>query len=204
MMLTAGRIVLAPVFFLLYQLADRGSHLLILGVWIVFLIIEVSDLLDGHFARRLGQESELGKVLDPFADSFSRLTYFLAFVGSGLLPLWIFLIFVYRDISVAYIRVMISHQKVLMPARASGKLKAWIYAFAGIGGLVAFSVRKLGWLGGSSGLPGVIAFWIFVLAGAVALWSLADYALFFVRNLEKLVDTCVGKRLYSYLPQVKC
>lgn len=185
MMLTAARIVLAPVFFLLYQLADRGSHLLILGVWIVFLIIEVSDLLDGHFARRLGQESELGKVLDPFADSFSRLTYFLAFVGSGLLPLWIFLIFVYRDISVAYIRVMISHQKVLMPARASGKLKAWIYAFAGIGGLGVFSVRKLGWIGGSSGLPGVIAFWIFVLAGAVALWSLADYALFFVRNFRK-------------------
>ena len=185
MMLTVARIVLAPVFFLLYQLADRGSPFVLLGVWGVFGLIEVSDLLDGYFARRLGLESELGKVLDPFADSISRLTYFLAFVGSGLVPLWIFLILVYRDVSVAYIRVILSHFRVLMPARASGKLKAWVYAFAGIGGLAAFSLRKLGWLEGSAGLSGGIAFWLFVLAGAVALWSLGDYALFFVRNFKK-------------------
>jgi CDP-diacylglycerol--glycerol-3-phosphate 3-phosphatidyltransferase len=185
MMLTGARIVLAPVFFLFYQLAERGSPFVLLGVWGIFGIIEVSDLLDGYYARRLGLESELGKVLDPFADSISRLTYFLAFVGSGLLPLWIFLILIYRDVSVAYIRVMLSHSRVLMPARTSGKLKAWIYAVAGIGGLAAFSQRKLGWLVFGSGLSDGIAFWLFVIAGAVALWSLTDYAHFFIRNFRR-------------------
>ena len=68
-----------PSFFLLYQLAVRGiAAAWSIGVWLVFALIEISDLLDGHLARNLKQESELGKVLDPFADSLSRLTYFVA------------------------------------------------------------------------------------------------------------------------------
>ena len=57
--------------------------MLVIGVCLVFLLIELSDLLDGHAARVRNQESELGKVLDPFADSLSRLTYFVAFAGIG-------------------------------------------------------------------------------------------------------------------------
>ena len=111
MALTTGRIILAPVFFLLYMLAIHGSPFLLIAVCLVFALIEVSDLLDGHAARALNQESEIGKVLDPFADSLSRLTYFVAFAGSGILPLWILLILVYRDVTVAYIRVMVSRGK---------------------------------------------------------------------------------------------
>ena len=134
MALTWGRIAIAPFFFLLFELADARGAPLLVGVWATFLLIEFSDLLDGHFARSRNQESDIGKVLDPFADSLSRLTYFVAFAGAQILPLWILLILIYRDIAVAYIRVMVSNSRVLMPARVSGKLKAWIYAFAGGGG----------------------------------------------------------------------
>jgi CDP-diacylglycerol--glycerol-3-phosphate 3-phosphatidyltransferase len=185
MILTWGRIALAPVFFLLYQLAWNGSLFFLLAAWTVFGLIEVSDLLDGYLARRLGQESELGKVLDPFADAISRLTYFIAFAGSGVLPLWILLILVYRDVGVAYIRVMISKSKVLMPARTSGKLKAWAYAIAGIGGLALYSARKIDWLSNSVGTIERVAFGFFVIAGGVALWSLVDYGAFFLKNFRK-------------------
>jgi CDP-diacylglycerol--glycerol-3-phosphate 3-phosphatidyltransferase len=185
MILTWGRIALAPLFFLFYELADAYAATLLIGVWATFVLIEVSDLLDGHFARARRQESDLGKVLDPFADALSRLTYFVAFAGSGTLPLWILLILIYRDIAVAYIRVMVSKSQVLMPARASGKLKAWIYAFAGFGGIVVFSLKKLGLIPDSLDVAQGIAFWLFVLAGLVALWSLADYAAFFLKNFRK-------------------
>ncbi len=185
MALTVSRLVLAPVFFLLFELAVHGSPYLLIGICLVFALIEVSDLLDGHAARTLGQESELGKVLDPFADSLSRLTYFVAFAGAGILPPWILLILIYRDISVAYIRVMVSRGKVLMPARASGKVKAWIYAFAGIGGIVEFSLGKLGWLAEGQAAVHAAALVLFVLSAAVALWSLVDYAAFFWRNFRK-------------------
>jgi CDP-diacylglycerol---glycerol-3-phosphate 3-phosphatidyltransferase len=185
MALTTGRIILAPVFFLFYLLAIHGSPFLLIAVCIVFALIEVSDLLDGHAARALNQESEIGKVLDPFADSVSRLTYFVAFAGSGILPLWILLLLVYRDVTVAYIRVMLSRGKVLLPARTSGKVKAWIYAFAGIGGIVEFSLDKLGWFPQTQGGVNSAVLGLFVLAAAVAMWSLADYALFFLKNFRK-------------------
>jgi CDP-diacylglycerol---glycerol-3-phosphate 3-phosphatidyltransferase len=185
MVLTAGRLVLAPVFFVLYELSIHGSPYLVIGVCLVFLLIELSDLFDGHAARVRKQESELGKVLDPFADSLSRLTYFVAFAGSGILPLWILLILIYRDISVAYIRVMVSAQNVLLPARLSGKVKAWIYALAGIGGIVDFAFGRLGWF--PEALSGVhtAALASFILAAAVALWSLVDYTVFFVKKFGK-------------------
>jgi CDP-diacylglycerol---glycerol-3-phosphate 3-phosphatidyltransferase len=185
MILTVARIVFAPVFYLIYQVAAGGSSGLLVGVWGVFILIEVSDLLDGYFARKLNQVSEIGKVLDPFADSLSRLTYFVAFAGSGIMPFWILLILIYRDIGVAYIRVMMSHEKILLPARVSGKIKAWIYAISGAVGLAEFTLQKLGWL--ASVLPVVqgAAFWLFVLCGVVALWSLTDYAAFFAKNFRK-------------------
>ena len=185
MILTWGRIAIAPLFFLLFELADSGGAPLLAGVWAVFLLIEVSDLLDGHFARSRQQESEIGKVLDPFADAISRLTYFVAFAGARILPLWILLIIIYRDVAVAYIRVMISSSQVLMPARLSGKLKAWIYAFAGGGGILVFSLRKLALLPGFMPVIQGIAFLLFILAALVALWSLADYGAFFLKNFRK-------------------
>jgi CDP-diacylglycerol---glycerol-3-phosphate 3-phosphatidyltransferase len=185
MMLTWGRIGLAPIFFLFYQLAGAGSPLLLVGVWVCFIVMEVSDLLDGLLARMFKQETELGKVLDPFADAISRLTYFVALAGSGILPLWVLLILVYRDMAVAYIRVMTSREKVLMPARVSGKLKAWVYAVAGFAGIAVFSLRKLALLPAILGGVEGAAFGLFLLSAAVALWSLADYASFFLKNFGK-------------------
>ena len=177
--------MLAPVFFVFYELSVHGSPYLLIGVCLVFLLIELSDLFDGHAARVRKQESELGKVLDPFADSLSRLTYFVAFAGSGILPLWILLVLIYRDVSVAYIRVMVSAQKVLLPARLSGKVKAWVYALAGIGGLAEFALGRLGWFPEAQSGVHAAALASFVLAAVVAVWSLVDYAVFFLKKFGK-------------------
>jgi len=185
MALTVSRLVLAPVFFVLFELAGRGPSWLLAPVCVVFAVMEISDLLDGHAARTLKLESEIGKVLDPFADSLSRLTYFVAFAGAGILPLWILLILIYRDVTVAYIRVMVSRGSVLMPARASGKVKAWVYAVAGIGGIVDFSLVRLGWFADAQPCVHEVTLVLFVLAGAIAVWSLVDYGTFFLRNFRK-------------------
>ena len=142
MILTVGRLVLAPVYFLLYQLAGAAWPCRrVAGAWLVFVLIEISDLLDGHLARKLEQESEAGKVLDPLADSLSRLTYFVCFTVAGIMPAWVLLVLVYRDVGVSYIRVLFSRGGVLLPARTSGKVKAWVYAFAGGLGLADFCAQ---------------------------------------------------------------
>jgi CDP-diacylglycerol---glycerol-3-phosphate 3-phosphatidyltransferase len=185
MVLTLARIVLAPVFFLLFSLAGSGSVGLLAGVWAVLIVMEVSDALDGHMASRLGQVSELGKVLDPFADSISRLTYFVAFVVAGVMPAWVLIILIYRDVAVAYIRVLIAREKVLLPARASGKLKAWVYAVAGFVGTAVFTLKTTGWLSPVLGPLRTISLALFILCAAVAIWSLADYGAFFVKKFRK-------------------
>lgn len=185
MALTLARIVLAPVFFLLFSLSGPGPAGLLAGVWAVLILSELSDALDGHLARRLGQVSELGKILDPFADSISRLTYFIAFVAAGIMPAWVLVILVYRDVAVAYIRVLVARDKVLMPARTSGKLKAWVYAFAGFAGTAVFTLKKTGWLPEVVATLDVVAFVLFVSSAVIALWSLVDYGVFFVKKFRK-------------------
>jgi len=146
-------------------------------VWGLFLVMEASDFLDGYLARLMKQESELGKVLDPFADSIGRLTYFICLNSAGILPIWILLILVYRDLGVSFVRLLVAKNEGLMPARWSGKVKAWVYGICGLVGILAFSAEKTGWLpeGLSAGLQATAKALCYA-SGAVALWSLVDYS----------------------------
>jgi CDP-diacylglycerol--glycerol-3-phosphate 3-phosphatidyltransferase/cardiolipin synthase len=63
--LTALRIVLIPVFVLVFYLPWKESHL---AACLVFTVAALTDLLDGYLARRLNQISRLGEFLDPVAD----------------------------------------------------------------------------------------------------------------------------------------
>jgi CDP-diacylglycerol--glycerol-3-phosphate 3-phosphatidyltransferase len=185
MVLTIGRIVLAPVFFILYYLAGIGSPFLLIPVWLAFGIIEVTDLLDGHIARTLSQVSEMGKVLDPFADSLSRLTYFFCFVSSGFFPIWILLVLVYRDIAVSYVRIIMSGRGIMLAARVSGKVKAWVYGVTGGVGIAVFSLHKLGWAETYWAPIETAAFIAFLLTVLVAAWTLTDYLSFLRREIGK-------------------
>src|SRR3972149_6509046 len=63
--LTLIRILLIPVFIVVFYLPYKWSHLLAAAV---FTLAAVTDLLDGYLARKLGQISKLGAFLDPVAD----------------------------------------------------------------------------------------------------------------------------------------
>lgn len=176
MILTISRLVLGPVYFLLYQLAGRGMTVPAVGILVAFALIEASDFFDGYLARKLNLESELGKVLDPLADSLSRLTYFVCFAASGIMPAWVLLVLVYRDVGVSYIRVLFSRWSVLLPARVSGKVKAWVYAFAGGAGTAVFALKTLDILAEIRDGLAVLAFVLFLAAAGVAMWSFWDYS----------------------------
>ncbi len=63
--LTLIRIILIPVFVIVFYLPVSWSHMAAAGL---FTLASVTDLMDGYLARRLGQTSAFGAFLDPVAD----------------------------------------------------------------------------------------------------------------------------------------
>jgi CDP-diacylglycerol--glycerol-3-phosphate 3-phosphatidyltransferase len=125
--LTLSRLLLAP-FFLWAFLAGTPA-----GNWAALtlaLFFEATDLADGYVARRMKQTSQLGKILDPLADSVSRFTIFLGFLVQGYASVWAIACIFWRDSIVSTIRILAASQGVIVSARASGKIKAIVQGIA--------------------------------------------------------------------------
>ena len=183
--ITFMRVALSPVFFVVFflpQWMDVPAWPVVIVLALIFTAIEVSDLIDGKVARKLDQVTDLGKLLDPFGDSFSRLTYFLCFTVSGIMPAWVFILVLYRDLGVSFIRQLQAREGVSMPARKSGKIKAWVYAVAGIAGILFYFAQLLA---GPEAVPWAVEtalFVLFIITGITAVWTLYDYAGVLVRR----------------------
>ena len=177
-LITFSRILLSPVFFCVFyipRLFGNESIVPLIVLWLLFGIIELTDLIDGKVARKLDQTSDTGKLLDPFADSLSRLTYFLCFAIAGIMEVWIFLILLYRDLSVSFVRLLMARKGIVVSARMSGKIKAWVYAVSGIIGLAMLTLHKVSITDRALDVAEMITYGFFALSAAVALWTLADY-----------------------------
>ena len=178
--LSASRIFLAPVFVALLVISNQAGpagNTLILVLWILYLVMELTDLADGFFARLLKQETDLGKVLDPFADSLSRMSCFLAFTVLGMMPIWIFILVLYRDMWVYFLRINLAKRGIMQGARISGKIKAWVYAIANILALAAFTSERVLPFQPFSGTIHVFSLIGFYCVAVIALWSGIDYSI---------------------------
>lgn len=132
--ITFLRLLLGPVFFLVYvEHASLGIETPTVPYALIGLlaISELSDAIDGYLARKLNQVTELGKILDPMADSISRTSVFLTFTQDPIrLPLLLVLIFLYRDSIVSTLRTICALRGFALAARTSGKIKAVVQAIA--------------------------------------------------------------------------
>lgn len=133
-LLTMSRLVLSPLFYLFYLKFNLLGISFNLVPWILlsFLVIsEVSDILDGYIARKINAVSDLGKLLDPMADSITRISMFMILTkGVVQLPLILVLCFLYRDIMISTLRTMCAFKGIALAARVSGKIKAILQGVA--------------------------------------------------------------------------
>lgn len=91
-MLSALRLLAAPVFLWLLLNQQEGAALIILAA------AGLTDFLDGYFARRFNQVTRLGQLLDPAADRLYILCTLIGLTVSGHVPLWLTLLIVARDV----------------------------------------------------------------------------------------------------------
>ena len=131
---TFSRILIAPLFLLVYLEHDffNINNILLPYVLLTLLTIsELSDAFDGYLARKYNQVTDFGKVLDPMADSIARTSMFLTFTLDPVnLPVVLIFVLLYRDSIISTLRTVCALKGYALAARTSGKIKAVIQGIA--------------------------------------------------------------------------
>jgi len=115
------RIFLMPLFLYLIFQPERSMKFAAL---IVFSIASLTDFFDGWSARKLKQESELGKFLDPLADKVLVISTLVAFLLIDyLIPLWMIIVIIGRDVLVTVMRYIAVKKGMSIRTSRFGKIK---------------------------------------------------------------------------------
>ncbi|HEV3219163.1 MAG TPA: CDP-diacylglycerol--glycerol-3-phosphate 3-phosphatidyltransferase [Candidatus Acidoferrales bacterium] len=134
--LTILRIFFVPV--LVVILLTREPNVVLLGYSIHFVIWAVlilwaaaaTDWADGYFARRRGQETTLGILLDPIADKLLISAAFISLVEMQLVHAWMVVIIIGREFTVLGLRSIASAEGLTIKASALGKVKMMLQVVA--------------------------------------------------------------------------
>ena len=117
-LLSFFRIGLIPVF--VWLIVDEDTTL---GGIVLFAVVAATDWVDGFLARRLGQVSELGKILDPIADRLAIAAGLIALSVRSAFPWWAALLILARDVAVLVVGVAVYVRRgVRIEVRSVGKI----------------------------------------------------------------------------------
>lgn len=187
---TFSRIIISPIFLLIYlehNLFGIDDVLLPYVLLLLLGISELSDAVDGYLARKYNEVTDLGKVLDPMADSIARISVFLTFTLEPVkLPMILVFIFLYRDSVVSTLRTICALKGFALAARTTGKIKAVIQAIAAFIVLILMIPHSLGHL--STYSLHVAGTSIVSFAAAYTVYSGVDYIFANWHYISKLLQ----------------
>ena len=120
--LTIARVIMIP-FFVLFLLTGLGGAA---SKWIalaIFIIASLTDLLDGHIARKYNLVTNFGKFMDPLADKLLVCAAMICLVEMGRLPAWIVIVIISREFIISGFRLIASDNGRVIAASYWGKFK---------------------------------------------------------------------------------
>ena len=144
---TTIRICLAPVIVFLFFIPEWTGCFSTVSAWIMvplFVYAEFTAFLDGYYARKRNEVSDFGKLFDPFADVLLHLTTFLCCVLSGYMPVFFFLIVIYREFGMNFFRMLATKKGIAIGARKGGKTKTVLYVVTSLYVFSLVSLQRLG------------------------------------------------------------
>lgn len=166
------RILLVPVCVILLSFDSTVTRLAAL---VVFSVAAITDFLDGWMARKYKLVTNFGKFIDPVADKLLVLSTLIAMSGIDLIPAWVCVVILFRELAVDGLRLVSVEQGKVIAAGPLGKIKT-------VTQIVAIILFLL--VGRKFGAPDFILGTLAVIAAVVmTLWSGVDY---FVRNRSVL------------------
>lgn len=165
--LSAARLGLAVLFFVLVEREDFTA-----AFW-AFVVAAATDWIDGWYARRFGEVSRLGRILDPLVDKVLVCGAFVLLAargGTSLLP-WMAVVVVVRELVVTAVRAEMERSGRDFSAGAAGKLKMGFQCAA-----VAVELARLGFGPALGALDaGAVARLLAWAAVVLTAWSGAEY-----------------------------
>jgi CDP-diacylglycerol--glycerol-3-phosphate 3-phosphatidyltransferase len=161
--LTLVRLILVPVMAVLLAASEDGAAGSRLAACLVFCLASATDFWDGKIARARNLVTPFGQVADPIADKALTGTALAGLSWLGLLPWWVTVVILVREIGVTGLRLWVIRHGVI-PASRGGKLKTLLQVLA-----IAWYLAPL------PGTPAAAGPWIMGAAVVVTVVSGADY-----------------------------
>ncbi len=115
----------------------------------LFALASLTDWWDGYLARRSNQITPLGMLLDPIADKVLVLGLLLAFVQMGLVPAWMVLVIVIRELGITGVRLYAVRRRIVIAAAKEGKQKMVVQILTIVLVFALLILRE--WFGGPEG-----------------------------------------------------
>jgi CDP-diacylglycerol--glycerol-3-phosphate 3-phosphatidyltransferase len=144
---------------------------------VIFLTAASTDWLDGWLARRRGQVTTLGILLDPIADKLLTASAFISLVELQAAPAWMVVIIVGREFAVSGMRSIAAARGTIIAASPWGKFKTASQVVAIVLLILTNTLER--W--GRYGFLGVAALWVVL---GLAVISAVDYFVRFSRTVS--------------------
>ncbi|CAM5426630.1 CDP-diacylglycerol--glycerol-3-phosphate 3-phosphatidyltransferase [Streptomyces coeruleorubidus] len=162
-LLTMLRLILVPAFVAL-MLADGGYDPVWRSLaWAAFAIAMITDLFDGHLARRYNLVTDFGKIADPIADKAIMGAALICLSVLGDLPWWVTGVILGRELGITLLRFVVIRYGVI-PASRGGKLKTLTQGVA----VGMYVLALTGWLA-------TLRFWVMAAAVVLTVVTGLDY-----------------------------
>jgi CDP-diacylglycerol---glycerol-3-phosphate 3-phosphatidyltransferase len=162
-----------PLAIIIYLVLDNheSAQINFQVVLTLLVLMELSDIMDGFLARRWGAVSAFGKYFDPLCDSIARLMVFLGLWQIKLVPIWLIIVIVVRDMILTFLYLLYySETKQIYESRMSSKIKAIVQGFGAILLVIVALLNNASPVSMETIKPFVVWF-----IAVVTLLSLADY-----------------------------
>lgn len=186
---TTARVVLVPFWLLVAEmlcpegLAGSSADAGMLAVFAFYVILSLTDKLDGYLARSRGEVTTFGKFLDPIADKLVVIVSLCFLLERGLTTSWVLLVVVAREFLVSGLRMVVASKGVVVAASNLGKWKTATTMVSISGLLLCMALPR-----------GVLFTWLVIISqlmllAAVVLtaWSGIDY---FMKSWKYLAEDC--------------
>lgn len=118
--LTLSRIILSPVFMVFFMVENPLGRI---AGFIIFLFAGLTDLADGHYARKYGIVTGFGKFMDPLADKILVATALIALVSLGYARAWMVALIVGREFYMTGIRALAAYRGAIINPSFWAKVK---------------------------------------------------------------------------------